>query len=62
MGTINVGLRQGDAIDPFHLENGFEAVIGYECLWSVYFAVTLASPGPGKRFREMAAAHVGSHG
>jgi len=24
-------LRQGDAIDPFHLANGFEAVIGYEC-------------------------------
>ncbi len=24
-------MRQGDAIDPFHLGNGFEAVIGYEC-------------------------------
>ena len=23
-------MRQGDAIDPFHLANGFEAVIGYE--------------------------------
>ena len=29
--TIDVGLRLGDAIDPFHLANGFEAVIGYEC-------------------------------
>ena len=31
MRTINVGLRLGDAIDPFHLANGFETVIGYEC-------------------------------
>jgi hypothetical protein len=31
MGTIDVGLRLGDAIDPFQLANGFEAVIGYEC-------------------------------
>ena len=31
MRTIFVGLRLGDAIDPFHLANGFEAVIGYEC-------------------------------
>jgi len=35
MRTIFVGLRlaRGDAIDPFHLANGFEAVIGpgYEC-------------------------------
>ncbi len=31
MSTIDVGLRLGDAIDPFHLANGFEAVIGYEC-------------------------------
>ena len=31
MRTIDVGLRLGDAIDPFHLANGFEAVIGYEC-------------------------------
>ena len=31
MRTIFVGLRLGDAIDPFQLENGFEAVIGYEC-------------------------------
>jgi len=31
-------------------------------LWSVYFAVMLASPGPVKRFREMEAAHVGGHG
>ena len=29
--TIDVGLRLGDAIDPFHLANGFEAVIGNEC-------------------------------
>ena len=29
--TIDVGLRLGYAIDPFHLANGFEAVIGYEC-------------------------------
>ena len=28
---LDVGLRLGDAIDPFHLANGFEAVIGYEC-------------------------------
>jgi hypothetical protein len=31
MRTIDVGLRLGDAIDPFHLANVFEAVIGYEC-------------------------------
>ena len=31
MSTIDVGLRLGDAIDPFHLANGFEVVIGYEC-------------------------------
>ena len=31
MRTIFVGLRLGDAIDPFHLVNGFEAVIGHEC-------------------------------
>ena len=31
MSTIDVGMRLGDAIDPFHLANGFEAVIGYEC-------------------------------
>jgi hypothetical protein len=31
MRTIDVGVRLGDAIDPFHLANGFEAVIGYEC-------------------------------
>ena len=31
MRTIDVGLRLGDDIDPFHLVNGFEAVIGYEC-------------------------------
>ena len=30
MSTIDVGMRLGDAIDPFHLANGFEAVIGYE--------------------------------
>ncbi len=30
MSTIDIGLRLGDAIDPFHLANGFEAVIGYE--------------------------------
>jgi hypothetical protein len=28
---IDVGMRLGDAIDPFQLANGFEAVIGYEC-------------------------------
>ena len=31
MSTIDVGMRLGDAIDPFHLANGFEAVISYEC-------------------------------
>ena len=31
MSTIDVRMRLGDAIDPFHLANGFEAVIGYEC-------------------------------
>ena len=31
MRMIDVGLRLGDAIDPFQLANGFEAVIGYEC-------------------------------
>ena len=28
---IDVRVRMGDAIDPFQLANGFEAVIGYEC-------------------------------
>ena len=28
---IDVGMRLGDAIDPFQLANGFEAIIGYEC-------------------------------
>jgi hypothetical protein len=28
---IDVGMRLGDAIDPFQLANGFEAVIGYKC-------------------------------
>ena len=27
---MDVRMRLGDAIDPFHLANGFEAVIGYE--------------------------------
>ena len=31
MSMIDVGMRLGDDIDPFHLANGFEAVIGYEC-------------------------------
>ena len=31
MSIINVGMRLGDAIDPCHLANGFEAVIRYEC-------------------------------
>jgi hypothetical protein len=31
MSMIDVGMRLGDAIDPCHLANGFEAVIGYEC-------------------------------
>ena len=31
MSTFDVGMRLGDAIDPFQLANGFEAVIGYEC-------------------------------
>ena len=31
MSIIDVGMRLGDAIDPFHLANGFEAVIGNEC-------------------------------
>ena len=30
MSMIDVGMRLGDAIDPVHLANGFEAVIGYE--------------------------------
>jgi len=30
MSTIDVRMRLGDAIDPFYLANGFEAVIGYE--------------------------------
>ena len=34
MSTIDVGLRLGDAIDPFQLANGFEAVIGYECQYA----------------------------
>ena len=29
--TMDVRMRLGDAIDPFHFANGFEAVIGYEC-------------------------------
>ena len=31
MNTMDVRMRLGDAIDPCHLANGFEAVIGYEC-------------------------------
>ena len=31
MSTMDVRIRLGDAIDPFHLANGFEAVIGNEC-------------------------------
>ena len=31
MSTMDVRMRLGDAIDPFHLANRFEAVIGYEC-------------------------------
>ena len=35
MKSMDVRMRLGDAIDPFHLANGFEAVIGYECQeWS----------------------------
>ena len=30
MSTMDVRVRLGDAIDPFQLANGFEAVIGYE--------------------------------
>ncbi len=29
--TMDVSMRLGDAIDPCHLVNGFEAVIGYGC-------------------------------
>ena len=29
--TMDVRMRLGDAIDPCHLANGVEAVIGYEC-------------------------------
>ena len=29
--TMDVRMRLGDAIDPCHLANGFEAVIGYGC-------------------------------
>ena len=28
---MDVRVRMGDAIDPFQLANGVEAVIGYEC-------------------------------
>ena len=31
MSIMDVGMMLGDAIDPFQLANGFEAVIGYEC-------------------------------
>ena len=31
MSTMDVRMRLGDAIDPCHLANGFEAVISYEC-------------------------------
>ena len=31
MRTMDVRVRLGDAIDPFQLANGFEAVISYEC-------------------------------
>ena len=31
MNTMDVRMRLGDAIDPCHLANGFEAVIGYKC-------------------------------
>ena len=31
MNTMDVRMRLGDAIDPCHLANEFEAVIGYEC-------------------------------
>ena len=31
MNTMDVSMRLGDAIDPCHLANGFEAVICYEC-------------------------------
>ena len=29
--AMDVSMRLGDAIDPCHLANGVEAVIGYEC-------------------------------
>jgi len=29
--AIYFSMRLGDAIDPCHLANGFEAVISYEC-------------------------------
>ena len=29
--AMYVSVRLGDAIDPCHLANGVEAVIGYEC-------------------------------
>ncbi|MFN9899371.1 MAG: hypothetical protein ACK55Z_11400, partial [bacterium] len=29
--TMDVRMRLGDAIDPCHLANGFEVVIGYGC-------------------------------
>ena len=29
--AMDVSMRLGDAIDPCHLANGFEAVISYEC-------------------------------
>ena len=31
MNMMDVSMRLGDAIDPCHLANGFEAVISYEC-------------------------------
>ena len=37
MSMIDVGMRLGDAIDPFHLANGFEAVIGSSTIGKLFF-------------------------
>ena len=72
MSTIDVGMRLGDAIDPFQLANGFEAVIGYECQersnhpfshsYDAWDAVTVSFTGPGagiNQFQVNDNGHVG---
>ena len=43
---IDVRVRMGDAIGPFQLANGFEAVIGYECQERSVTSVVLFNIGP----------------